>query len=375
MPRRTFSIPSLSDKNGLVTSGTQGSIKTLRTNTRASHNKTDSQRETGPYRRLGALGNGPIGECGTWLGHSRRAASLFFSAALPICNGYGEGDSVTAVGQEFRALSPPGTADLQRTARDTLDVIRKAHEQLHHDMAALAKRQQGLGQEREDMLASRRSLEMLSDELDAKQDEQKAQLAELNKDLAKIATSAAAAETGRQELERDHQAVEAQRLELTEAQRRQVQAAETLGERERAVQEEESKVIRQAEELAPLRNALDQRQLDMQAQSEQLESLDAELSEKHRMLATLQEQLVHEQQQIADQRRIMFERLGTENQVASGDTTAPVPAKGAPDQTGVTQPVESVAQAPVTAPQPPAGGKADQFRKLRRDAKRRAIGV
>ena len=113
----------------------------------------------------------------------------------------------------------------------------------------------------------------------------------------------------------------------------------------------------------------------MRTRSEQLETLETELTEKHRMLATLQDQLVHEQQQVADQRRIMFERLGTGSQFASSDATIPVPAKGAPEPTGVTQPVESIAPAPIRSPQPAAGGKADQFRKLRRDAKRRAIGV
>ncbi len=80
---------------------------------------------------------------------------------------------------------------------------------------------------------------------------------------------------------------------------------------------------------------------------------------------------------MADQRRLMLEQISAARADQPPDATLPEPAVDLPEPTLVSQPVAPVTPQPAAAPkpQPAAGSKADQFRKLRRDAKRRAIGV
>ncbi len=120
---------------------------------------------------------------------------------------------------------------------------------------------------------------------------------------------------------------------------------------------------------------IDQRQTALEERTEQLENFETALTEKHRMLATLQDQLTEEQRQVAQQRRLMLEEPGASEEVDSDMLTVSIPTREVDEPTDVTQFAEKVTTAPVPTPQPAGGGKADQFRKLRRDAKRRAIGV
>ena len=269
----------------------------------------------------------------------------------------------------------PDTGDLQRTAREALDVIRQAHEQLRHEVAAVAQREQELEQERVGINSSGRSLEVLSEELHAKREDQEAQLAKLNEQVAEITATAEGIESDRRTLEQEHQALAAQQSSLEEVQRQQAEAANALAERERASNENEARLSRQIKELEPLRHTLDERQAELEERSEHLANFESELTEKHRLLATLQEQLTEEQRQVAQQRRIMFDRLGTPEQGESDGPTVSMPTREVDRPTGVTEEAVKVNAVPVATPQPAAGGKADQFRKLRRDAKRRAIGV
>ncbi|MCH7993069.1 MAG: hypothetical protein IIB57_01345 [Planctomycetes bacterium] len=318
---------------------------------------------------------GSVGESGACIACSRRADRTLTSVDLQFSKDFGGGNTVTAVAQQSKAMNVPDTADLQRTARETLDVIRQAHEQLRHEVAAVAQRQRELEQEREGINSSRRSLEVLSEELEVKRGDQEVQLAELNKQVAELATSADRIESDRITLQREHEALAAKQASLEDAQRQQTEAAKALDERGRVFSENEARLGKQIKELEPLRCTLDQRQTELEERSEQLASFETELTEKHRMLATLQDQLTEEQQQVARQRRLMLERFGTPEQVDSDRRTVSRPTPEMEEPTGVTQVAVKETTVPVATPQPAAGGKADQFRKLRRDAKRRAIGV
>ena len=321
------------------------------------------------------MGDQSVGKSGACIVCSRRADRTLTSVDLQFSKDFGGGNIVTAVAQQSKAMNVPDTADLQRTAREVLDVMQQAHEQLRNEVAAVARRQQELEQAREGINSSRRSLEMLSEELEVKRGDQEVQLAALNKQVAELATSADRIESDRITLQREHEALAAQQASLEDAQRQQTEAGQALDERGRAFEENEARLGRQIKELEPLRCTLDQRQTELEERSEQLASLETELTEKHRMLATLQDQLTEEQQQVAQQRRLMLERLGPPEQVDSDRLPVSMPTPEMEQPTGVTQVAEKVTTVPVATPQPAAGGKADQFRKLRRDAKRRAIGV
>lgn len=282
---------------------------------------------------------------------------------------------MTAVAQNSKPMTAPDTADLQRTAQEALDVIRQAHEHLRDEVAAVAQRQHELEQERKGIISNRRSLELLTEELNAKRTDQEAQLAKLNEQIAEIATSAEGIESERHALEREHQAHAARQISLEEGQRQQEDAAQVLNERERASDENEARLSRQIKELEPLRHTLDERQAELEERSEHLASFESELTEKHHLLATLQEQLIEEQRQVAEQRRTMLDKLSPPEQGESNGPAVSMPTRELDRPTDVVQETVRVTTVPVAPPQPAAGGKADQFRKLRRDAKRRAIGV
>ena len=82
-------------------------------------------------------------------------------------------------------------------------------------------------------------------------------------------------------------------------------------------------------------------------------------------LATLQSQLAQGQQEVAAQREELLQRLGS----APAIPIATRPEKPSREP-GISEPSESTA-----TPKPAASRAAEQFRKLRRDAKRKAIGA
>ena len=126
----------------------------------------------------------------------------------------------------------------------------------------------------------------------------------------------------------------------------------------------ESQLGGQKEALESQRLELERRQQELEERSRQLEARDAELGELRETLIAMQTQLADDQKDVAAQRKALLRQLG-----------------GA-DQSGAMREGWQDAQDPSAqdhVPQrhhpKPAAAAADQFRKLRRDAKRKAIGV
>jgi hypothetical protein len=84
----------------------------------------------------------------------------------------------------------------------------------------------------------------------------------------------------------------------------------------------------------------------------------------------MQAQLTREQQEIAGQRELLLKQLDHTAHIAppqaAGSPSQPITAAGSPPPAG--------SQAP-DGPKLATGTTTDQFKKMRRDAKRRAIGV
>ena len=137
-----------------------------------------------------------------------------------------------------------------------------------------------------------------------------------------------------------------------------------MADRERTVQTSEQQVREQISALEPQREELAQQSQGLLSKSKELETYAAELAQTRDTLVAMQNQLVKDQQEIATHRESLLERLGSVQRSASvpADLTsglAPLPA--APVGPGVAKPAATPA--------------ARLFRKLRRDAKRKAIGV
>ena len=165
--------------------------------------------------------------------------------------------------------------------------------------------------------------------------------------------------------------IERERVEFAEA---HSAADQLLAERERSLEQMEQRFNEQLAELEPQRERLDRRERDMMAREEQIETFAAELNDTHRALSTLQQQLARDQQDLAAQRQELLDQLGGVKEVPIG-TTGRIgdPASSAPPPTPAPPPSPAAPGAP--KPKPAASAAAGQFRKLRRDAKRKAIGV
>ncbi len=99
--------------------------------------------------------------------------------------------------------------------------------------------------------------------------------------------------------------------------------------------------------------------------SQQLDDYAAELAATRDALGTMQTQLSREQRDLATQRQELLQRLGS----STCSLPEPPNVEAVPDASEQSEVLQS------RLPKPAACRPSDQFRKMRRDTKRRAIGV
>jgi len=255
---------------------------------------------------------------------------------------------------------------ISRLAQEALSALRSAREKLHHDQTGLVERQRDL-EERD------RTLQQSLHELDGRQREFAARLEELQRageqnDQQRVALAA----------EREHVrgAVEAVKAEqqacltvkqrLAEEQKVHTAAVQSLAERESALKASRDALQREIGEWEPRQKELQNWELRLKECERSLESEVAELNKTREALTAMQAQLNRDHQEIAVQREELLQRLGS---------TPRLPATP-PNADAVPEPaVETDQPAWHPAPKPAIARPVDQFRKLRRDAKRKAIGA
>lgn len=118
-------------------------------------------------------------------------------------------------------------------------------------------------------------------------------------------------------------------------------------------------------DLKSERQGLEHRELQLAARAEQLEAYAAELADTREDLMQMREQLALGQQEVAARREELRAHVGAPPRfpLRPGHAVAPIDV------------TVSLPTAGKGKPKPAAGQAAEQFRKLRRDAKRRAIGA
>ena len=258
----------------------------------------------------------------------------------------------------------PDPSRVEQLARETLGRLKEAQEQLHHDADEVhtqrdrntdeqARLEQGHTQLEEQQNAVEQQtvkLEAMADELEKHRREFQASLTELEDERRSI--------TAKQDELNSHWKRAAEEREAQNA------AAAALAEKEASVLQAEKDLQAQMRELEPKWIEIRQREKELQTRAEQLDGFAAELNETRDTLACLQSQLADGQRDVAAQREELLNQLGGAHHI-------PVPAiLKSTEHTGFTP--SSKAEA---FPKPAAGRAAEQFRKLRRDAKRKAIGA
>jgi chromosome segregation ATPase len=153
----------------------------------------------------------------------------------------------------------------------------------------------------------------------------------------------------------------ATRLEKFQA---EVVAAETeLRKREQALQAEKQEIDAKLRELIPKQKELNLRAVELEAQASELEQKGDELEELRETLTEMQAQLKTDHNEVTAHREELLRRLSR------------LPDHHAEHQEPVPAVLEISPASNGWGPKPASAGGIDQFRKLRRDAKRRAIGV
>lgn len=141
-------------------------------------------------------------------------------------------------------------------------------------------------------------------------------------------------------------------------------------------------VDRQRNEMSSRVSEMESMKVDLENQENEIASrtqqLDADIADQVTVrdtLATLQEQLNRDQEEISVQREELMQRLGATTKSSSRKKQAvPVNEASEPDEDLNSEETKPEIDSPKKASPKPASG-ADQFRKLRRDAKRKAIGA
>lgn len=169
-------------------------------------------------------------------------------------------------------------------------------------------------------------------------------------------------ETDRQQLVRQQEELAERREDFEVDLVNLKEMAAELGQQRESI---ESQFSGQKEALESQQLELERRKQELEERSRQIEARDAELGELRETLLAMQAQLADDQKEVAAQREALLRQLGDSDQ--SG-----------PMREGRQNVQNPPAQANVPQkhhPKPAAAAAADQFRKLRRDAKRKAIGV
>ncbi len=225
----------------------------------------------------------------------------------------------------------PDVSGLRSLTDEVIDALRTARREIHEQL-----------QEREGRIKA------CEDELSRRQEEFD----------TSIESEKTAVSQREDELREEQQHLQAERESLTAA-------THTLEERERAAAALEERIRQteaQLQDVAAKQHAreyeLEERVAQIDTHGHESESQAAEAASARETVAMLQNQLERELAEVAAQREELMRRL---------DVT-PMPAAGEP-----TQPLPD--EAPAPAEESSERKKAGMFRKLRRDAKRKALGV
>ena len=259
---------------------------------------------------------------------------------------------------KIRALAPaPSGEAVGALAENALGALRAMHESLAKQLEvlaaertatiekgkALADQEARLAKEGTETKLQLAKLEELSEQVNTKREEIDSAFGRIEQEQAKLAAHASELGTRAEELARREQAC--------------ASIESVIQDRERSVGKAQEAATQRQNELAARQAELDAQREDLTSRVTKVQQAEAELTAQREALASLQEQLTRDHHEIATQREELLKQLGAVPPRSSMDATPVAPALAEP------------------APKPAASKSAEQFRKLRRDAKRKAIGV
>lgn len=271
---------------------------------------------------------------------------------------------------ETEVVSPqeaalPDPEEVQRLAHEALQRLKAAQTHLHEEAEALS--QEFLQIDRD-----RQEIKRVRSELQDQQTRTATERANLDTLRAAVEREQAEFQQAAEQWKKERETLEAKKDEfvilrnnLARERDEHAAAVAILAERERAVELAERRLNEMAGEIEPRQQFVQQREADLAARADELENYARELTDMRETLIRMQEQLAQSQHEVAHQREELLARLGS--------TAPPAAVPRRLDQK--VEPVQAVPTLNGNKPKSAGGVAAEQFRKLRRDAKRRAIGA
>ena len=259
----------------------------------------------------------------------------------------------------------PDPGRVQQLARQAVQALRAAQEHVRVDA-------EGVRIERERIIEEHERLAERESHLADQRRDFEVQLAEIVRMTADIERQTADVDISRKQLEEDAKALVQRQTEwktgearLAEHEQRQAAATLALASREKALAQSERELETRVRALERRKRELEQQENELSAQRQQLDTQVSELNETRKTLTAMQAQLTRDHQEIVVQRDELLQRLGDVARVAPTGT----------ESTGIAEEPITANATPMRGPKPAVAQAVDLFRKLRRDAKRKAIGV
>lgn len=257
----------------------------------------------------------------------------------------------------------PDPARVHELADHAMQAIKAAQQQVISDARELEDQRSNLDARRNALEAKQSEIEKQREvcevrlrELQTFQSDLESQRVELRKTLAGIDAERSTLEQQARDLEARNAQIERQRLE-------QAAVAQSLAEREHDVATAEQRLAASTQSLEQQRLQLQQKETEIARRVDFIEAEAAELESARDAILSLQQQLDRDHETIVGQREELLRRL------AATPISKPGPRGSQPPAPVEPEPVATAANGPKP------GASVDQFRKLRRDAKRKALGV
>lgn len=252
----------------------------------------------------------------------------------------------------------PDPCRVQELARQAVQALRAAEERVCADAESVRTERERIAEERERLAESEAHLADQYRDFEV----QRGEIVKMTADI----------DASRNQLEVEAKALIQRQTDwktgearLAEHEQRQAAAAQTLANREKALAQYERELETRTRALEPLKRELDQQEKELIVQRQQLDLQVSELNETRKTLTAMQDQLTRDHQGLSIQHDELLQRFGSESPVAPSQT----------ESVGVAEEPVSAQATPTRGPKPAVAQLVDQFRKLRRDSKRKAIGV
>ncbi len=291
---------------------------------------------------------------------------------------------------------PPSSEGVARAMSSAFQALRNANAEVIDHFKDVTSQRQHLDEDRKRITAERQSQLAGQAELSGLRGEVEAKLVEVAEATEKVQQDAQAIDAEREEAARDAERLARLDEELgsreqviAERRRNMDVSIKCLTEKEESVARAGQKVEEELGELASQREKIQQesdsvndRQSQLGERSDQLELYAKELDGSRSALEAMQVQLLRDQSEIAVHREALLTQIarqagstGRQADGVGGAIESPdAPAKRT-DESGSASSSVSIPKAPKSTPKAGGGSSAEQFRKLRRDAKRKSIGL